>query len=287
VNNHYLIFPILLLLLGCTPDGVTEQTPEGPNKPNYGGPGLSIEAYYSPARNASGEKLKALIHEIIDDHKEFPYSSSNTDTWDILIQSDKDPNNSTNVLLIYTQESVNGAQEYNNGSGWNREHVWAKSRGDFGNAIGMGTDVHNLRASNIQVNSARSNHSFDTCMADCETAFGNKYKEVNDHGIFEPRDDDKGDVARILFYMAVRYEGDTAGERDLELLDNTQPWQSKDPYHGVKQTLLEWHEQDPVDDFERHRNNTIYQFQQNRNPFIDHPELVAYFWGDKQQAIWQ
>tara|TARA_X000000950_G_C13522501_1_gene500233 strand:- start:58 stop:471 length:414 start_codon:yes stop_codon:yes gene_type:complete len=137
------------------------------------------------------------------------------------------------------------------------------------------------------VNTQRSNHSFDTCLRDCETTFGNKFKEENDHGTFEPRNEDKGDVARILFYMAIRYEGDTTGERDLELLDNTQAWHSKSPYHGVKQTLLEWHVQDPVDDFERNRNNAIYQFQHNRNPFIDHPELVAYIWGDKQTAMWQ
>ncbi|RCL71185.1 MAG: hypothetical protein DBW73_05680 [Flavobacteriales bacterium] len=70
-------------------------------------------------------------------------------------------------------------------------------------------------------------------------------------------------------------------------LDNTQAWHSKSPYHVVKQTLLEWHVQKPVDDFERNRNNAIYQFQNNLNPFIDHPELAAYIWGDKQTAMWQ
>jgi len=286
VKKQLLYVAFALLFGSCASTSISEE-PTQETKPNYGGPGLSVEAYYAPARNAAGEELKALLHEIIDDHKAFPYTASSTDTWDILNQSDKDPNNLSNVLLIYTRESVDGAQEYNGGAGWNREHVWAKSRGDFGTSTGTGTDVHNLRASNIQVNKQRSNHSFDTCLTDCDTTFGNKFKEENDHGTFEPRDEDKGDVARILFYMAVRYEGDTTGERDLELLDNTQAWHSKSPYHGVKQTLLEWHVQDPVDDFERNRNNAIYQFQHNRNPFIDHPELVAYIWGDKQTAIWQ
>ncbi len=59
--------------------------------------------------------------------------------------------------------SVNAAQEYNNGSGWSREHVWAKSRGDFGTSLGAGTDAHHLRPADISVNSARNNRWFDTC----------------------------------------------------------------------------------------------------------------------------
>ena len=61
---------------------------------------------------------------------------------------------------------------------------------------------------------------------------------------------------------------------------------SKIPRHGVRSTLLEWHAQDPVDDFELNRNNVIYSYQRNRNPFIDHPELVDYLWGDKQNDQW-
>ena len=101
--------------------------------------------------------------------------------------------------------------------------------------------------------------------------------------IFEPRDEDKGDVARIIFYMDVRYEGDS-GELDLEMTENYQYGNS--PRHAVRSTLLVWHNQDPVDDFERNRNNVIYDYQGNRNPFIDHPELVNHLWGDKQNQQW-
>ncbi len=81
----------------------------------------------------------------------------------------------------------------------------------------------------------------------------------------------------MLFYMAVRYEG-TDSYPDLEL--NDQVNNGSAPYHGKLSVLLEWHEADPVDDFERHRNEVIYsQFQHNRNPFIDHPEWVAEIWG--------
>ena len=240
--------------------------------------------YYSTAENKSDQSLRAALHNIIDDHKAYSYTSSSTDTWDILKEADADPNNANNVLLVYTRESVNGAQEYASGSGWNREHVWAKSRGDFGTATGAGTDVHNLRASNINVNSDRSNYSFDDCTSNsCENTFGNYYSSSS--LIFEPRDEDKGDVARIIFYMDVRYEGDN-GELNLEMTESLLSTSSKLPRHGVRSTLLEWHAQDPVDDFERNRNNVIYDYQGNRNPFIDHPELVEYLWGNKQNQQW-
>jgi len=248
-------------------------------------PVLSIgqipSGYYNTAENKSDQALRLALHNIIDDHIDYPYTSSSTDTWDILKVADADPNNANNVILIYTNESVNGPQEYD---GWNREHVWAKSRGDFGTSRPMGTDVHNLRASNSNVNSTRSNHSFDYCTtSSCNEIYGNSYS--NSALVFEPRDEDKGDVARIIFYMVVRYEGDN-GEEDLEMTESILSSSSKSPRHGVRSTLLEWHELDPVDDFELNRNDVIYSYQGNRNPFIDHPELVDFLWGDEQQTPW-
>lgn len=81
----------------------------------------------------------------------------------------------------------------------------------------------------------------------------------------------------MIFYMAVRYEGERSGEPDLEVSE----WMnsSKSPYHGKLSTLLEWHKQDPVSEFEIRRNNLIYEnWQGNRNPFIDHPEWVYEIW---------
>ena len=101
--------------------------------------------YYDSAEGLFGDELKNALYVIIKGHTEFPYTASTTDTWDILKESDNDPNNEDNVILFYTGWSVNAAQEYNNGSGWTREHVWAKSRGDFGTSLGPGTDAHHLR----------------------------------------------------------------------------------------------------------------------------------------------
>ena len=234
--------------------------------------------YYNSAENTIGTDLKNKLHNIIDDHTTKSYDAA----YDILEESDVDPNNSNNVILIYSGESVNGPNQYNGGSGWNREHVWAKSRGDFGNTAPEGTDIHNLRACNINLNSTRNNYSFDNCDTNCSISFGNYYS--SSARVFEPRDQDKGDVARIIFYMEVRYEGDN-GEEDLEMTNDIL-FSNNEPLHGVRSTLLEWHELDPVDDFERNRNDVIYSYQGNRNPFIDHPELVDYIWGDQQQQAW-
>lgn len=241
--------------------------------------------YYDSAEGLTGEELKAALNEIISGHVKFPYSSSSTDTWDVLKETDKDPNNPNNVILLYTGASVDGTQEFNNGNGWNREHVWAKSRGDFGTAQGPGTDVHALRPANIDVNSHRGNRWF---------GYGNLDYKINNELVarlhvtnftWEPRDEIKGDVARMIFYMATRYEGKN-GEPDLEVIDYfPSNKQTTDPVHAKLSALLEWHELDPVDDRERNRNHIIYtHYQKNRNPFIDRPEFVAAIWGESSTS---
>lgn len=117
--------------------------------------------YYTSAEGLSGDQLKTALHEIIKGHTKYPYTSSSTDTWDILKESDLDTANPENVILIYSGWSVNAAQEYNNGSGWTREHTWAKSHGGFDTDMGVGTDLHNLKPCDNSVNSARSNLDFD------------------------------------------------------------------------------------------------------------------------------
>lgn len=237
--------------------------------------------YYDDAQGKTGEILKTALNEIIRGHVKFPYSSSSTDVWDILKETDKDPQNSNNVILLYTGASVNGAQEYNNGSGWNREHVWAKSHGDFGTSKGPGTDVHHLRPCNIQVNGERGNKWFgnaNTPHMHNGGPTGNYYD--NAQHLWQPREEVKGDVARMIFYMATRYNGN--GELDLEVIDYLPSNNStSDPVHALLGDLLEWHAEDPVDDWERNRNDIIYNnYQQNRNPFIDHPEFAELIWGD-------
>ncbi len=194
----------------------------------------------------------------------FPYTSSSTDVWDLLKQTDRDPNNSSNVILLYTNKSVSGPAEYDGGSGWNREHVWAKSHGFPDESDTAYTDVHHLRPTDINANSVRGNKDFDyggssTYLLDVHY----------DDDSWEPRDEIKGDIARMILYMTVRYEGGDG--YDLELVDYTGTSGSN---FGKKSSLLEWNRLDPVSDFERNRNRVIYKYQKNFNPFVDHPEYA-------------
>lgn len=246
-------------------------------------------AYYHTAFNSAGDTLKENLHNIIDGHTTYPYSSSSTDVWDMLKQTDKDPNNPNNVILIYSNRSVNAAQEFNNGAGWNREHVWAKSRGDFGNTPPAGTDAHHIRPCDISVNGDRDNRNFDDCIT-CQDIIDNGFntgsKKDANLWTFQPPDNVKGDVARMIFYMSVRYEG-AGSEPDLELTNTLQSNTSKQPLHAVLTTLLDWNRQDTVDSFEQNRNQVIYSFQGNKNPFIDYPELAEYLWGDSLGMVWK
>ncbi len=233
-----------------------------------------FESYYSGAEALMGDALKTFLHELIDDHYELSY----TDLWTALAVSDEDPNNSNNVILLYTGrsqlkteiQSGNNYQDY-----WNREHVWPKAHGSFDTDQTEGTDMHHIRPTDVSVNAARGSLDFDyggSVVLDGSVATLN----LRDSNSFEPRDAVKGDVARMIFYMAVRYEGDN-GELDLELnnLVNTQGTS----YMGNLLILLEWSLNDPVDAFEMNRNEVIFGYQGNRNPFIDHPEFAEYIWG--------
>lgn len=236
--------------------------------------------YYNSAEGLTGEALKTELYNIIKGHVEYPYTSKDTDVWDVLKESDQDPENPENVILFYTGWSVDAAQEYNGGAGWSREHVWAKSRGDFGTAKGPGTDCHHLRPCDISVNSARNNRWFDRCTTpyfDRGVETGCYFSSVN--WVWQPRDEVKGDVARMILYMATRYEGEN-GEPDLEVIDFLPSEnRTKNPVHAKLSVILEWSREDPVDEFERNRNDVVYGYQHNRNPFVDHPEYVDMIWG--------
>ncbi|TYS67661.1 ribonuclease [Sutcliffiella horikoshii] len=231
-------------------------------------PPPSYDSYYSSAEGKTGSALKTALHNIIDDHQTLSYDA----VWDALRNTDEDPANANNVLLLYTGRSQS---KFMNGGGvndWNREHVWAKSHGDFGTTQGPGTDLHHLRPTDVTVNSSRGNLDFDNGGSQHSEAPGNYY----DSDSWEPRDEVKGDVARMIFYMAVRYEGDS-GELDLEI--NNYVNNGSAPYHGKLSVLLQWHAEDPVDAREIRRNNIIFEnYQGNRNPFIDHPEFAEMIW---------
>lgn len=181
---------------------------------------------------------------------------------EILVKSDLAPGKQT-LYGIYDNAEI----EANRGSGniFQREHVWPNSRLGIprvGNSSrDQGSDPHNLRAIIGSTNGSRSNRYF---------ASGNG---LNGYTIgvdeYYPGDNHRGDVARILLYMAVRY-------KDILTLVETPGGETYVPrgaQMGKLSLLLDWHNADPVDEFEINRNQVIFEYQGNRNPFIDHPEL--------------
>jgi endonuclease I len=232
--------------------------------------GQATTDYYAAAVGKTGPALRTALHRII--------STAVTDlsyaqVWDALKVTDQDPANPANVILLYSGRSQAKSTNGGGADQWNREHVWAKSHGDFGTAVGPGTDVHHLRPEDVSVNSERSNKDFDHGGSSVAEAPGN----LTDADSWEPRDSVKGDVARMIFYMAVRYEGED-GAPDLEVDDAVSG--GKAPRLGRLSVLQRWNSQDPPDAFEQRRNQLIYdRFQHNRNPFIDHPEWVSSIFG--------
>lgn len=206
--------------------------------------------YYDGAEGLTGTDLELFLRDVVTDgYVGISYGDSRY----ILDETDRDPNNANNVILVYLGTSVSGI--WDAGVTWNREHVWPQSLlgvSVSNTSISEGSDLHNLKPANPSENSSRSNDYFDN------------YRTAD---TYEPRDEVKGDVARILFYMTVRYS-------NLELINSLPA-----TYQMAKlDVLLDWHQEDPVDDFERNRNEVIYDYQNNRNPFIDHPEFVANIW---------
>lgn len=251
--------------------GTTAAAPAAaPRPPAISATGLGAldDAYYQDALGKTGTALKGALHAIISDQSTLSYSQ----VWDALKDTDEDPADSSNVILLYTGRSEPKSDNGGNAGQWNREHVWAKSHGDFGTATGPGTDIHHLRPADVAVNSARGNKDFDDGGAEVAGAPGN----YTDGDSFEPRDAVKGDVARMILYMAVRYEGDDSFA-DLEPNDRVSNGSA--PNIGRLSVLKTWSAQDPPDTFERRRNDVIFdRYQHNRNPFVDHPEWVEAIW---------
>ena len=257
----------------------------------------SIPAYYASVDFTKSETLRTSLHEIIDDHVRYPYTLSTTDTYDILDRADQDPTKAGNILDLYRNTSV---PKHGGGNAfYNREHTWPKSYGFPNDSLSNYpyTDCHHLFLCDSSYNSSRSIKPYRS-----ETVSSNEMPTEENGGVgggsgtypgnsnwtstdgWETWIGRRGDVARALLYLDVRYEGGTHGvtggaEPDLVLTnsidlitDSITGNNESIAYMGLLSTLLDWHEQDPVDDMERDRNDVVYAFQGNRNPFIDHPD---------------
>jgi len=267
----------------------------------------STGAYYAQVNTSSPEQLRCSLHQIIRGHTEYPYG------WNQLELADEDPLDSGRILDIYRNCSYakgpTGDRVGASGPGatcgalsgvrYNREHVWPRSLGFNNTGLAAHNDLHMLHLSDEVFNANRGNKPYDYCppangcVEDRTIAYAGQgggngtYPGLSNWGhtfdgntgSYEVWTKLRGNMARALFYMAIRYEG---GDNlpDLELTDNRSlivvtPSSAPKAYMGILTTLLEWHLQDPVDARELERNEVIFGFQGNRNPFVDHPEWAS------------
>jgi endonuclease I len=265
--------------------------------------GAPPAGYYNSVNATNATTLRATLHPVIHNHTRFPYTSTSTDTWNILDAADQDPLNSNNILDVYKNASYVKAGAGNNY--YQREHTWPNSYGfpNDGASNYPYTDCHMLFLADGSYNNSRSNKLYRTCSASCTEMITNFYNGhgggsgiypgnsnwttgSNTDGTWETWIGRRGDVARAILYMDIRYEGGTHGitgvaEPDLIVTDNEALIAASNTgsnesvaYMGLRSVLLQWHQQDPPDDVERRRNDVVYSYQGNRNPFIDHPEWV-------------
>ena len=218
--------------------------------------------YYSSIQGVSDANLKttltSTLRSILNASNLLPSDVTYEDAKTAIPQYDQDPNNVNNVILVYSQTSVTGLWSFG-GTIWNREHVFPQSLMGVdtdNNDRHKGADFHNLKPESPSVNSSRGNKYF------AETTTSTSYA---------PPAVVRGDIARILFYMVTMWP-------ELSLVDVI----SGDPAIytiGQLSLFVKWHLQDPVDAFEDNRNEVIYGLQGNRNPYVDHEELVCRIWG--------
>lgn len=212
----------------------------------------TYSGYYEGADGLEDEQLIQFLNQLLNSSYD---GVTYGDARYMLDDTDKDPNQSSNLILVYLGTSVSGI--WDSGNTWNREHVWPQSFlgvSADNSTVNSASDLHNLKPSDPSENSSRGNKYY-----------GNETNALT----YEPRDAVKGDVARILFYMDIMYD-------ELSLISANEGLVYQ---MGNLDVLLEWHKADPVDDFEMYRNEKIQTYQGNRNPFIDHPEFADKIYG--------
>ena len=247
--------------------------------------------YYDGTAGLSGSALKTKLSSIIS-------SGHQTKSYDALDDeypnSDKDSyyEKDGTVLDIYSENPTEtdpyvyqfGVKKCGNykieGDCYNKEHIFPQ--GYFNKASPMVSDIHHIVPTDGKVNGMRSNFPFGNVGSSVSYTSKNGSKlgtsnSVNYSGkVFEPINEFKGDVARMIFYFATRYEAKLKDFDANDILTNTS-------FPGIQswelEVLKQWHTQDPVSQREIDRNNAAYTYQRNRNPFIDHPEYVDLIWG--------
>ena len=243
--------------------------------------------YYNSALGKSDQNLMVALHKIIKGHTKRSYGQ----LWSDFKTTDC---NGTTIIDRYSDSQFTYSEDqcgsYSGvGDCYNREHSIPNSWWGGLDTDTAYTDLHHLIPTDGWVNSKRGNHPLGDCARG--TVYGTGKLGACTHSgytgtVFEVADEYKGDFARMYFYFATRYmmrmSTYTQSAENVVFTDAS--------YLGLTSwaisQLLEWHRNDPVSELETKRNDAVYGIQRNRNPFVDHPELVEYLWGDKTGEAW-
>ena len=248
--------------------------------------------YYSSA-TGTGYTLKTQLYNKIKGHSDKGY----TGLWTTYSTSDRDNQYEydNSIMDVYSENpsgtdpytysySTNQCGNYSTeGNCYNREHMIPQSV--FNSAAPMVSDAHHIPPTDGKVNGMRSNYPHgDVSTATWTSLNGSKLGSSAVSGysgtVFEPIDEFKGDIARMYFYFATRYEN-TVASYSYNMFNGTNNQVFTTSFLNM---LISWHNQDPVSAREIARNNAIYTRQNNRNPYIDHPEYVGMIWGGTAPA---
>ncbi|MDD3382445.1 MAG: endonuclease, partial [Bacilli bacterium] len=263
VATTYVLYPEVFETMFNQNPAPIEENPTYSSSQNslgfyYYTPSTEETDYYYSANNLISDTLVDELNQIL--HENFsPTSYAEAKTH--LAVADLSLTDNTKVMNVYNGLLVGATWD---SVSWHREHIWPNSRLGMERVTESGrnqaSDLHNLRAITPSVNSSRSDRWYSDASGECQTVEG---------GGYYPGDDHKGDVARIIFYMAVMYK-DILTLTDEGLEDESNHYTPAGAKMGELTVLLEWHKEDPVDQFER-----------NRNPFIDKPEYAHLIWEEK------
>ena len=235
--------------------------------------------YYDAANGKTGDELKVALHDIIKGHHVVSYNG----LLNAFAYTDCKPNGK--IWDIYSNYEYNlsgNCGEYEQeGDCWNREHTWPQSW--FNEQTTPRSDLFHVYPTDGYVNGQRSNYPYGEVgnyiyISGNGSKLGTCVTSGYTGRVFEPIDEYKGDIARSYFYMSVRYysEDSNWGTSGMTNKSEILPW--------AMTMLLRWSDEDPVSDKEIARNNAVYGYQNNRNPFIDHPEYARMIWDPNWQG---
>ena len=242
-------------------------------------------SYYGAADNEQKADLKTELHNIISQHKSFSYAS----LWEHYETTDAHPDNPQRVFDYYSDEVRYFQGDGNAVSGMNKEHVAPQSWWGGGSKYPCYTDLFQVLPSDATANNRKSNLPLgvvtgNVTYSNTRCRVGKATLSGGAGSVFEPCDEYKGDFARIYLYDAVCYQNVTWDSQYKGWAFDTNTYPTLATY--IIPMLLEWNRQDPVCDWEILRNERVYAKQDNRNPFIDYPQLAEYIWGDSIDYAW-